>query len=298
MSRANKPFFDCPERLPGFELPKIEHHLVYEWGTFQVSSEAYHSYGLVPLVARMQDGPLTTSEQPRSKLGLGVNIVLLGPSEAIAKLPVGEESVTSLTAASFVKNEDIGVVVSFGSATEEVLANQLNAIKTELRGDRPYDLEDNDLPLGPDGIPLTEMMANRIPQLYAHILAAVARDTVTSAAGELYRFEGVEAQRKLFARLGRTGLLAAGGVIGSTALLTGRVTGPSVILAGGYLVGSHVITNKKIKEYLREQPLYIAGELAKAEMIGEEVGDSLHLTYCSDHFDRTQQLDPDSPEDD
>ena len=295
MENDRELFAEPPERLlAAKEIPEIAHHIVYEWGTLQVSEDAYQAYELVPLVPDVEAGPFH-GKSPHKDNEPAVNVLLLGPNEPLADLPVIPNLLTAVTSKSFIDKDGVGILLNFGSTKDDAVANQVEATRRILQGVEIEDFTDLEQLTDPDGVPLRELLANKLPQAYAHVLADSVREYAASVASEIYRKQDTSFWLKQFSRLGALGMMGAFGMFSFATAATGRVSGLSVGLAGGYMAGVQLLQHIQLKKYMETEPQSRVIHQFRARQLGQLAGDDIHVTYCSRHFEESlQEPDGDS----
>jgi hypothetical protein len=297
MSFREKLSRTTPEQLYLQQLPEMAHHMAFDWGALQISEGASEAYDLAPLTPDVKDGPLDRELPHDEATGIGVNVIVLGPDEGMPLPGTVQTEIPIAGTLGFAGKDTVYIVNNFGLEKQKAADMQLDLLKTMLAEDIAESTYDDELPLGPGGIPLPEVFLNEMPQIYAHMLADVVQASAAGSVNELLYRKEADQFRKSHARLGRAGILGAGGMVFIESAVQGRVSLTGYVIGGLYLAWSHRKAGQALKGFLRAQPEYQLHNEARARELSARVSTSIHRVYCRRHFENTIQnrlIDPEN----
>lgn len=276
--------------LPELNLP-LEYSIPYKWGALHVTSSANAAYDLVPLTPDTVAGgdPFVGGEvikKPR------IDVVLVGPNEYIND---GRRGVASST----LYDAGLGVVIGFPLSANAFM----DTLSRRLRNPNENQEEQDEFPFSTHisqfEVPALEAIARDVPHMMSHDFAVIARNELNDGLTEWNNWDYDRTAYRNIVKVGAAALIGCGGLM-LPALLTGKHTVgvKQVVLGTALMAGELKLAKNMLKRYMlsRRQADFLNQRIAS--LVALEISDSIHETFCRNHFNirAEQQMSAANPD--
>jgi hypothetical protein len=269
-----------------FDHLPIKYTVPFEWGRLRVTESANEAYGLVPLTPSFIKGD--TEISPSIEMGSlpPTNVLLVGPSE-VSKENLPSDAFNARAELRLTK-QGIDVILGFAN-DKETMAKQGEMILSQVVQMTDIDEDNLSKILNEDGISLSEAFEHSVPQQFAHVIPAIVKNRVEVASADWMR---ASSDTRLIKSATRSGIASLGiaALMLSPEIETGEpISALRASVAGGLLIGTFAGARSSIKSRLRmrrENEQYVN---FLADFHSTRVAEAIHLTYCTNHFDRENE---------
>jgi hypothetical protein len=282
-------FFDPNIVIGETGMPPIGYYVETNLGSLNVTIAANEAYGLVPLQPTLEGGGFGNEPKADSVFPF-INITLLSPEEFSEytgrsmddthgrDMPV----VVGIVSKAGNHKGHIDLRMCFTKTKAQVMQESAELVKDRL----PYEPVGEDIPMGPNGENLFEILEQSIPQQYAHALAQSITEQMMQSLIEHDRATAATKFVEFTNRKGNLALLGSGLLLAMSSAFNGRVTLVGAAGATAYYAFGKRAIQQDIQAFAQNS-LTGGGTPVGREQSGPAVmtlAEQVHKLFCSTHF--------------